>query len=262
MITELKSFVKSAIRFPSQVYYKAAGSKVQCNICGYRAEKLMSDHWLKYAICPACHSYIRHRILYALLEQKAGFDRDTLLRNKSILHFAPESCLRPYLKKFASRYLTADYFAEGYAYKGIDLIMSMTEMKAIQNESMDCMIAIDVLEHIPDDIKAIGEIHRVLKKGGTCILSVPQKDSLEITDEDTTLSDPAEREKRFGQPDHFRIYGNDFRDKLVNAGFEVAIFSGKDFDADYITKHVLAPPIPSINPLSTKTRRIYFGKKL
>ena len=39
--------------------------------------------------------------------------------------------------------------------------------------SMDVVLATQVLEHIPDPIAVIGEIRRVLKPGGTLLLSVP-----------------------------------------------------------------------------------------
>src|SRR5271163_4475396 len=39
--------------------------------------------------------------------------------------------------------------------------------------SMDVVMITQVLEHIPDPIEVIGEIRRVLKPGGTLLLSVP-----------------------------------------------------------------------------------------
>ncbi|MGA9790078.1 MAG: class I SAM-dependent methyltransferase [Terriglobales bacterium] len=41
------------------------------------------------------------------------------------------------------------------------------------NASMDVVLITQVLEHIPDPIAVIGEIRRVLKPGGTLLLSVP-----------------------------------------------------------------------------------------
>ncbi len=39
----------------------------------------------------------------------------------------------------------------------------------------DHVIASEVLEHIPDDVAAIGELRRVLKPGGTIAVSVPRR---------------------------------------------------------------------------------------
>lgn len=39
--------------------------------------------------------------------------------------------------------------------------------------SMDCVIASEVIEHIADDVAALREIHRLLRPGGTLLLTVP-----------------------------------------------------------------------------------------
>jgi len=44
-----------------------------------------------------------------------------------------------------------------------------------QGETFDIITCIEVLEHIPDQEKALKEMYRVLKKGGLLILSVPNK---------------------------------------------------------------------------------------
>lgn len=42
-----------------------------------------------------------------------------------------------------------------------------------QDDTFDLVLALDILEHIPDDKKALFEIHRVLKPGGIAIIFVP-----------------------------------------------------------------------------------------
>jgi SAM-dependent methyltransferase len=76
------------------------------------------------------------------------------------------------------------------------------------------------LEHIPDDGKAISEIYRVLKPSGTAVIMVPTRG--EHTVEDREVTDPAEREKLYGQADHVRIYGRDFPNRLEKKGFLVS----------------------------------------
>ena len=50
--------------------------------------------------------------------------------------------------------------------------------------SFDIVIAMDVVEHIKDDRIALSEIHRVLKPGGYCVITVPAFQELwGITDE-------------------------------------------------------------------------------
>lgn len=67
------------------------------------------------------------------------------------------------------------FFAEGYDYSKIDFRLDISDMPDIKNESYDCIIACDVLEHVPNDTGAIKEAYRILRKGGYCIFTVPQK---------------------------------------------------------------------------------------
>ena len=78
-----------------------------------------------------------------------------------------------------------------------------------------------VLEHIPDDTKAMQELFRVMAPGGMGIFQVPYDRNRTITFEDNTITDPKERAKIFGQYDHVRVYGMDFFEKLASVGFEV-----------------------------------------
>ncbi len=87
--------------------------------------------------------------------------------------------------------------------------------------SFDIILCNHVMEHIPDDALALSELHRVLKPGGWAILQVPIKGDETI--EDTSPLTPEERLARFGQRDHVRIYGADYRDRLANAGFTVTV---------------------------------------
>jgi len=79
-----------------------------------------------------------------------------------------------------------------------------------------------VLEHIPNDKKAMRELYRVLKKKGTAILQVPLQEDRLNTFEDNTITDKKERTRIFGQYDHVRIYGQDYYERLSKTGFEVS----------------------------------------
>jgi SAM-dependent methyltransferase len=82
-----------------------------------------------------------------------------------------------------------------------------------------------VLEHVPDDRKAMREIYRMLKPGGRSILQVPLALKLSKTREDASVDDEAERIRLFGQRDHVRLYGRDYHDRLRDAGFEVELWN-------------------------------------
>jgi hypothetical protein len=79
---------------------------------------------------------------------------------------------------------------------------------------------------VADDRQALRELHRVLAPGGWALLLVPI--TAEQTVEDASVTDPAERERRFGQHDHVRRYGIDFADRLRAAGFNAHIFQAGD----------------------------------
>jgi ubiquinone/menaquinone biosynthesis C-methylase UbiE len=105
------------------------------------------------------------------------------------------------------------------------------------NSTFDAIICNHVLEHIPDDAKAMAELLRVLRRGGWGILQVPISPTLEVTYEDFSITDAAERERAFGQRDHVRIYATiDYMSRLKRAGFTVAPFrwyaSAEDYGGD------------------------------
>ena len=51
---------------------------------------------------------------------------------------------------------------------------------------------------------------------------------MDKTYEDPSITEPNEREKAFGQSDHVRAYGQDYADRLREAGFSVTIIYAKD----------------------------------
>jgi SAM-dependent methyltransferase len=245
-----------------QLYYQNVGSNVECNICHYKANKFNSDSWHLYCTCPYCSSGVRQRLLLASLSFLDNFSFAEIISNKKILHFAPEESLGKIIKNTAKEYKTADYFAKGYSYDRINYNIDISDMKVIKNESFDCVIACDVLEHVPDHIRGIREVHRILNKGGYCIFTVPQKDNLKVTYEDVSITSKKERKKVFGQHDHLRIFGDDFITMLQDCGFETTAVNESFFVKDIVDRYVLFPPILSKHPLATNYRKVFFGKKI
>ncbi len=130
-----------------------------------------------------------------------------------MLHVAPEECLaNEFRKSNVVRYITADLTPRAM------LQMDLTGA-CFPDETFDVIFASHVLEHIADDGRAMRELFRVLKTGGWAILQVPI--DAQVTCEDSSIIDCRERERVFGQSDHVRVYGNDYYDRLSNAGFVV-----------------------------------------
>jgi hypothetical protein len=249
----------NAARRKSRLLRELAGSAVACNVCRWEGARFADDIWHSGTICPNCHSQVRHRMLAALFDGAlpggAGREAD-VLAGRGVLHFAPERQLRERIRLVARRHVTAD-FDRG----DCDLRLDISAMSSVSDESFDTLIACDVLEHVPDDAAAFREIFRVLRPGGTAILTVPQSDPPAITDEDSSVTSEADRERRFGQKDHVRMYGDDFADRVAVAGFTVETVLCESFPAGAIQRHVLHPPAPNPNPLATNQRRLYLARK-
>ena len=242
-----------------QLLRSLEGDAVECNICHWRGRSFADDHWHPRTVCPNCGSQVRHRLLTATLDSESKHTElaeENLLSGKDILHFAPERQLRERVRASSKKYVTADYDRGD-----CDLKLDMSSMPSVAGESFDIIIACDVLEHVPDDLAAMRELHRILRPGGTAILSVPQMDPTATTDADPSVSDPTERERRFGQKDHVRMYGDDFIDRLKATGFSITTVIENDFNPGDVSRLVLTPPIPSTQRLATNFRRIYFAKK-
>ncbi|MDP5082366.1 MAG: class I SAM-dependent methyltransferase [Winogradskyella sp.] len=171
-------------------------------------------------LSPSTLSLERHRLLWLYLKNETDFfsaDTETSsAQRKRVLHFAPEQC---FLKRFRN--------LKHIDYTTTDLESPIADVKAdicnlpFEDDSYDVIFCNHVLEHIPDDTKAMQELYRVLKSGGYGIFQIPQDLSKAKTFEDNTILDRKERAKIFGQYDHVRVYGRDYFDKLRRIGFKV-----------------------------------------
>ena len=249
-------FLKKAFRIFRKCFYSALlfyPRRVKCNICGWKGRRFLSDSWHRFVNCPGCMSGVRQRLFFAALEKLDLFSFERLFNNKRVLHFAPEEALFGKLKAGTALYNSADLFRSD-----CDLRLNMADMPEIESNSYDVVIAFDVLEHICDYEKALDEVFRILDENGTAIFTVPQKDFLEKTYEDSSLITPEERLKHFGQFDHVRIFGNDFEEILSRHGFSVLKIDENDFEKDYVRRHILCPPVKSKHPLATNFRKVFF----
>ncbi len=167
-------------------------------------------------LAPGTLSLERHRLFWLYLKNNTSFF-DTSKKYK-VLHFAPEQAFYKRFKKL-----------KHIDYTTTDLHSPLADVKAdicnlpFADNTYDFIFCNHVLEHIPDDTKAMQELYRVLKTGGIGIFQIPQDVSRKHTFEDNSITDPKERTKIFGQYDHVRIYGMDYFDKLKNIGFKVKI---------------------------------------
>lgn len=163
-------------------------------------------------LSPSTLSLERHRLLWLYLQSETNF----FTANKKVLHFAPEQA---FYKLFRN--------LKNLDYTTTDLLSPLADVKAdicnlpFANNEYDVILCNHVLEHIPNDTKAMQELFRVLKPGGMAILQIPQDLNRATTFADDSIVDQKERAKIFGQYDHVRIYGRDYFNKLRSIGFQV-----------------------------------------
>jgi SAM-dependent methyltransferase len=106
-------------------------------------------------------------------------------------------------------------------------------MGGYADHSVDILLCSHVLEHIPDDRKAMREICRVLRPDGFAIILVPLVIGIDETHEDASLNTTAQRWKYFGMGDHVRQYGKrDFIVRLEAAGLKVDQLGIEHFGAE------------------------------
>lgn len=165
-------------------------------------------------LSPSTLSLERHRLLWLYLKNETDFFDST--KSKRVLHMAPEQCFLKCFKELKHIDLvTADLYSPI-----VDVKADICDLPFAKQE-FDIIFCNHVLEHIPDDKKAMQELYRVMKPGGFGIFQIPQDYSRETTYENFSITSPEERAKHFGQYDHVRVYGSDYFDRLRSVGFKV-----------------------------------------
>lgn len=235
----VKSFInRIAKKLKIQLILLNSHSDNQCSVCGSKRvifEPLSDYYWKKwdnagfiYSIfqaetlnfsnfsCSNCGASDRDRLFALFLEP--------LLKgsgNTKLLDFAPSKTLR-YL--FFPKFKNIEYRTADLNMPGVDDYVDIQDLSIYSNNSWDGIICSHILEHVPDDQKALNELYRILKPKGWAIIMVPifldVKETHEISNIDAAPEDY--RWKYFGQDDHLRMYSKtDFLNRIKTAGFSV-----------------------------------------
>jgi SAM-dependent methyltransferase len=196
----------------------------------------------KNALSPDSLSLERHRMMLIYLERETNFFDQKL----DVLHVAPEFC---FVEKFRDlpnlEYVTGD-LGSPWAEHELDV----TRLP-FDDATFDVVFCNHVFEHVDDDRQAMREVLRVMRPGGWSILQVPQDLRMATTDEDPTVTDPRERQRRFQQKDHLRLYGRDYPERLREVGFEVEErWLGRELEAAVVQRYALLADEP-----------LYIGRK-
>lgn len=187
-------------------------------------------------LCPSCEASDRDR-LYAIYLS----DHLKSLSRGEIVDFGPSAPLSAFIRRLIEdrniAYRTADLHTEN-----ADDRVDITDLRSYEDDRFDCFICSHVLEHVPDDRKALRELYRILKPGGKAILMVPIILSLDRIDEDPSVTDASERWRRFGQDDHIRLYSKSgFLERVREAGFRVHELGREFFGEEVFERAGISP---------------------
>ena len=218
MTKSIKGLIPNTIKKPLKRFVlRYFGWDCYCPICRnwFRSFEPFGIIPRPNARCPVCSSLERHRSVWYFFENQTNlFDKSP----KSMLHVAPELEFERRLRRFPGiKYISADL----YSPKAM-LRMDITNVPCADN-CFDVIYCSHVLEHIPDDRRAKGELSRVLKHNGWAVILVPI--TSQETFEDPSEANPIKRLNLFGQEDHIRRYGPDIQERLEQEGFTVRCYS-------------------------------------
>jgi SAM-dependent methyltransferase len=169
-----------------------------CNICGH--DRFVPGPFGRLSRaglaprCARCRSLERHRAARQALDRIREPD---LLRELNLIRFSDDPILDD------SWFRTS----EVSTFEGANSL----DIQAIDrtDEAYDVVLCCHVIEHVPDDRKAIRELTRILSRQGFLLLVYPRAEEGDIT-EDWGFADPEKN-------GHYRGYGRDFEGVLADS---------------------------------------------
>jgi len=205
-----------------------AGNLRYCNICRWQGRRFNSFynarmHQHEESICPNCGSQPRQRALFKHLRSEFLATYLYAIKEKGIICLEIGPGLSPVEKAL-----------KGVVYISVDLedpcVMYQMDLTKLifKDFTFDLVVCSHVLEHIEDDLLAIGQIYRVLQKDGTALIQIPIG----------CYEDPLGKcTMEFGKRrfyEHCRSYGWDFNERLIEAGFKVNVIRFANYDSSQL----------------------------
>jgi len=239
MISYTRTRVGLALLAPNEVL----GAVGRCPFCGLtlfvRPERQPGPHGVRCAGCSA--GLVQMSIGWALREEIGALD------SLDVCELSAHGAVAAYLRRAARSAALSEYFADaepGTLRDGIRVedVQRLTYADA----SFDLVTHCDVLEHVPDDARALSELQRVLRPGGRLLFTVPLHPGAH-TIERARLRDGVVEHIDAPVYHHdqlrpqgilaFRDYGLDILDRLRAAGFASPRIAAPSARLDWLGTH-------------------------
>ncbi|MCL2436411.1 MAG: class I SAM-dependent methyltransferase [Clostridiales bacterium] len=141
-----------------------------CVICEKTVTFIEYEKWLRdYYRCNACDSIPRQRAIINAL--------NTFLPNwrlQAIHESSPCGISSDYIKRNCNDYSESQFFLDKeYGLESEGIRCENLECMTFGDEVFDIFVTQDVLEHVMNPELAFAEIHRVLRKGGKHVFTMP-----------------------------------------------------------------------------------------
>jgi SAM-dependent methyltransferase len=175
-----------------------------CCLCGWRGRAFDGTEHCESALCPRCGSIARDRfLLYCFMSRTGPRPRST-----RVLETSPrlDRRYRQHMGRWFD-YVSSDYDERSHvAQLRLDL-----QHTGLPDGSFDVILSAHVLEHVPNTLRCLRELHRILAPGGRLYLQVPLL-------QHPTAAPLVPEFHGDDTPVHWR-FGWDLREQLDGAGF-------------------------------------------
>ena len=216
--------IKQAIR---TMKWKELGMEYgKCSMCGKTLFIKLRNDDISAIRCVRCRASVTSMAIASVLRKLLPNWED-----KKIYELSSRGPFFRFLHKRASHLTYSEYFDDVTpgAYEGRVQCQDVQEL-TYANESFDLCTCTEVLEHVPDDLKAFREIYRVLRPGSVFLFTVPLSDRKQTTERARLHEGKLiHLESAEYHDDHirgvgavlcYRNYGLDLVEKLSQANFK------------------------------------------
>lgn len=126
-------------------------------------------NWRERLVCPRCGLNNRLRLCVQVIERMAP-KRTAMYLTEQVTPLAD------FLSRRYAKLAKSEFLGDGHVPGSVDARgIRHEDVTALSfgGDSFDCVLSFDVLEHVPDYRTALAEFWRVLRVGGSLVLSVP-----------------------------------------------------------------------------------------